>query len=412
MGLSNSLILLLILGIAFTGCNINVENQQDTQSLQEERKIIPVNVAIASEGTLETAIEYIGDTVPVQTISLRSQVEGKLLNLNVDVGDRVEKGQILGQINDTLLSATVNQAENNLVVLQSELARAEAEVAAANSEFESAKAEFEQAENDAARYSQLAEEGAISRQEAESFQTAAKVAQQKMLTTQKQIIIEEEAVGAVRGRIAAQKALISQEKERQSYASLISPVTGVVLERANDPGDLISPGAEVLKLGDFSQIKVIVPVSELDVSKIKMGQAVEVKLDALVYDSLTGNVSSISPVADATTRQIKVEVIIPNYNNQISSGLLARVKFQTEEKAKIIIPSSAVLAGENETTVFVILHEKDGEAQVEARKVTIGKSVNGKVEIVSGIEAGERFVVNSGTGLKDGDRVGLSILSK
>jgi len=406
-----------ILGFVLTGCDSPEENQASTQTVREEQQAIAVDVVMARSGTLSETTEYIGTTEPVQTVSLRSQVEGRLLSLNVDVGDRVQTGQILAQLNDTLLSASVNREEGELAALQSDLARAEAQVAAAKTELEKAKVELRQAENDAARYTKLVEEGAISQIEAESYQTAAEVARQELFTAQEQIRIEEEAVIGAMGKIAAQEALIRQEKERQNYANLIAPVTGVVLARLNDPGDLITPGSEVLKLGDFSEIKVIVPVSELDLGTVQIGQTVDVKLDAFANESFVGKVSRISPVADATTRQVEIEVIIPNPNNKIGSGLLARVQFQSVLKPLIIVPKSAVVtersrSEEDKAVVFVVSEPENGQAEVMSREVILGKSGNNQIEIVAGIEENERFVVNSSQPLNDGDQVKLSILSE
>ncbi|MGK7878178.1 MAG: efflux RND transporter periplasmic adaptor subunit [Xenococcaceae cyanobacterium] len=411
----NFLLTLAILLSPLTGCSFLRESQESTKSQPEksEQGITPVDVAIARLGFLEEVTSYIGTTKPVQEVSVRSQVEGRLLNLNVDVGDRVTQGQILGKLDDTLLATAVSQGQAELAALQSELARTQAQVNNARIQLERARVELQQAENDAARYTELAEIGGISQREAETFQTAAKVAQKAVLSAQEQIRTEEQAVAAALGRVGAQKAVIAQAQQRQSYARLISPITGVVLEKVSEPGNLISPGDEVLKIGDFSRVKVVVPVSELDLSNIRVRQSVEVKLDAFAQKSFAGKVSRISPVADSTARQVPVEVTIPNPNNQIGSGLLARVSFQSISRSRVVVPQSAVIGEGSLARVFVITNQEEGkQAQVEKREVKIGNSANGKVEIISGIEPGERFVIRSGKPLADGETVRLSILSE
>ena len=398
------------------GCSILPQAEAEVQAKPSQSKagdVIPVDVAIARAGMLEEVTEYVGTTKPVKEVSLRSQVEGRLLNLYVDVGDRVTQGQILGKLDDILLATAVSQAQAELTALQSELARTKAQVNNARIQLERAGVELRQAESDAVRYTQLAEIGVISAQQAESFQSAAEVAQKAVLSAQQQIRAEEQVVAASLGRVAAQQAAIAQAQQRQSYARLTSPITGVVLERVSEPGNLIGSGGEVLKLGDFSGVKVFVPVSELDLSNIRVGQSVEVKLDALAGQSLAGKVTRISPVADSTARQVPVEVTIPNPNNQIGSGLLARVSFQPSTQPRVIVPQT-VLEGEGSSaTVFVIKgEEKENQAQVEARSVTVGKRAHGNVEIVSGIEPGERFVFSSGKPLEDGETVRLSVLSE
>ncbi len=410
------LTLAILLMPHLAGCSILPQAEAEAQAKTSQSKagdVIPVDVAIARTGMLEEVTEYVGTTKPVKEVSLRSQVEGRLLNLYVDVGDRVTQGQILASLDDALLATNVSQARAELAALSSELARTQAQVKNARIQLERARVELHQAESDAARYTQLADIGAVSAQQAESFQTAAKVAQKSVLSAQQQIRTEEQAVAAALGRVAAQKAAIAQTQQRQSYARLTSPITGVVLEKISEPGNLISPGNEVLKLGDFSRVKVFVPVSELDLSNIRVGQSVEVKLDALAGKSLAGKVSRISPVADSTARQVPVEVTIPNPNNQIGSGLLARVVFQPTTQPRVIVPTTALDEEGSSATVFVIKGQgQQRQAQVEARSVTVGDRAHGNVEITSGIEPGERFVLNSGKPLEDGETVRLSVLSQ
>ena len=399
-----------------TGCSIAPQAEAETQSGSAKSPaggVTPVDVALASTETLEEETEYVGTTKPVGEVSLRAQVEGRLLSLNVDVGDRVARGQILGQLDDTLLAARVIQAKAELAALSSELARTQVQVNNARIQLERARVELQQAESDGARYTQLAELGAVSAQQAESFQTAAKVAHKSVLSAQQQIRTEEQVVAAALGRVAAQKAVIAQAQQRQSYAQLTSPITGVVLQKVSEPGNLLAPGGEVLKLGDFSRVKVVVPVSELELSKMRVGQSVEVKIDAFPDRSFTGKTSRISPVADSPARQVPVEITIPNPYNQIGSGLLARVSFQSSTRLRVIVPQSAIIGEGSLTSIFVIAKPGAGkQTKVEKREVKTGARANGKVEVISGIELGERFVVKSSKPLKDGESVRLSILSE
>jgi RND family efflux transporter MFP subunit len=409
--------MLLILPFFLQGCNFNspAEKVNNTQNIKSplRSKIPSVNVAIANWGNLEPVREYIGTTKPVQEVSLRSQVEGRLLQLNVDVGSKITKGQIVGILDDSLLVAQVKEAEAELGARESELARAKAEVNNAIQSLEKAKIELNQAENDAKRATSLLEEGAISRQSAELSQTNAKVAKQAVLSAQQQIKIEEEVVAVALGRIKVQKAIISQEKQRQAYTRLIAPLKGIVTAKVTEPGDLINPGGEVLKIGDFSRVKIIVPISDLELSKIKIGQSVNVKLDAFPNENFSGFVTLISPIADANTRQIPLEITIANPQGKIGSSLLARVSFEPDSKYRIIVPETAINENDNKNIIFVLKKSAENTKNiVEAREVILGNNSLGKVEIISGLNIGEKFVINSTNPLKDQQEVKLSILSE
>ncbi|MBZ8178810.1 efflux RND transporter periplasmic adaptor subunit [Oscillatoria salina] len=403
-------ILAALLLPSLASCNLLEKDEADAQSGAQEQgnSITAVDVAIASPGVVEEAIEYVGTTKPSREVSLRSQVEGRLLSLSVDVGSRVSQAQVIARLDDSLLVANVNEAKAELAALESEIAQTKARVSNSRTQLERAKAELQEAVNNAQRYTNLAQQGAVTQQQAESFQTAAKVAEQAVLSAQEQIRSEEEAVAAAIGRVAAQKAVLAQEEQRQAYSQLNSPITGVVTEKVSEPGDLITAGGEVLKLGDFRSVKVEVPVSELDLANIEIGQLVTVKLDSIANETFTGTVTQIAPVA-GDARQVPIEVTIPNPDGRIGGGLLARVNFQPQSNQNVVIPETALQEGK----IFVVANAQENQqATVAAREVALGNRANGKVEIVSGLKDGERFVVKSGQPLKDGETVRLSILSK
>lgn len=422
------LMLLLGLGLPLTGCEMLPKAEAEAQPRsQRTAGITAVDVATAQTGMLKEPLEYTGSTRPAREVSLRAQAEGRLLNLQVDVGDAVKQGQILARLDDSILLTSLTQAQAEQAALQSEVARAQTQVKNAQALAAQAKAEQQQAEVDAARLRSLQRSGAIPVQQAELAQTKAITAQQKYNSAIAQISTEQQAVAAAEGRVLAQRAAVAQAQERKSYALLASPITGVVLEKVSEPGNLVQPGGEVLRLGDFSQVKVVVPVSELELANIRVGQSVTVRLDAFPKDNLSGQVTRISPAADQTARQVPVEIVIPNNSGKIGSGLLARVSFIPQKTAqKVVIPQTA-LQGDKQTgsksesnnsnsqssqgTIFVITGA-DAQTQVKARQVQIGTRANGKVEILSGLQPGEKFVTRTAKPLKDGEKVRVSILSK
>ncbi|RMF23353.1 MAG: efflux RND transporter periplasmic adaptor subunit, partial [Cyanobacteria bacterium J083] len=312
------------------------------QTRSQKDKPIAVDVAKAALDSLIPSLEYVGTTKPIQTISLRSQVQGRLLNLTVEIGDRVMRGEKIGKLDDSLLVANFNQEQAKLATLQSELAQAKAKISNARIKLEEAKVNLEQTKNDAARYSQLAKQGAISRQSAESWETRQKVAIKAVQSAITQIETEKQGLTAILGEIAAQKAVIVQAQERLSYSFVVSPITGVILEKKREPGDLVNSGEEILTIGNLKQIKVIVPISELDLERVQVGGKVTVNLDSFSHQNFTGRVVRISPLADNVTRQIPVEIEIDNPTGVLNSGLLAKVTFSNTESLKIIIPRSAI----------------------------------------------------------------------
>lgn len=406
-----TLLLLGFLIVPITACQ-EIPSDAETQQQQGERGK-NVDVAVAETGFLNAAKEYVGTTKPSVEVALRSQVEGKLLNLTVDVGDRVVRNQLLARLDDTLLMTEVSRAEADLAALESEQAQAQAEVSDAKAQLERSRVELQQAEANSRRYQDLVREGAVTAQQAETFQTEAKVAQQGVLSAQDQLRSREKAVESITGRMAAQRAVINDRITRKTYANLLSPINGVVLAKTSEPGNLVTPGGEVLQLGDLSTVKVVVPVSELDLENLRVGQSVSVSLDAFPDQTFTGEIARIAPVADPVSRQIPVEVTLPNPNGEITSNLLARVSFQQGASPRVVVPESALNNREDQqATIFVVSDSAESEATVSAQTVTIGEIANGKAAIIAGLQPGDRFVVNSSQPLEEGDTVRLSILSE
>ncbi|MEL6494565.1 MAG: efflux RND transporter periplasmic adaptor subunit [Cyanobacteria bacterium J06623_7] len=392
--------------------NADTVNSQSPQG-------IAVDVAIARRSSLQPEIEYVGTTFPVREVTLRARSEGEIKDLTVDVGDRVTQGQALARIDDSISTAAVGAAAAEVAARQAEVTSQQAEVNEAIAQVERAKFELQQAKSDAARFEGLVDRGAVAEQQAELARTAVKTAEQAVRVAEQQVLNRKAAVESAQRRVAAQEALVRQERQRKSFTVLSSSVTGAVLERMLEPGDLARLGDEILRLGDLNQIVVRVQISERELSQIELGQKARVRLDAVGDLTLTGKVTQISLAADATTRLIPLEVTIPNPDLRLGRGLLARVKFESP-KLSLVVPETALQiqdgvnnnnTGSSIATIFT-LQRSAAATTVRAQSVTIGDRVNSRVEILSGLTPGTEYVVNSSRELKDGDRVRLSFLSE
>jgi len=410
-------VLLITLLPLATSCSLPTRPEAQAQSgpggPPADEGPVAVETAIAQTGRLESAKEFTGTTQPARLVALRAQTEGQLLNLTVDVGDGVSQGQSLGQVDDRLLTAALRQAEAELASRRSAVAQAEAEVSDVQAQADQAQVELQQAIADAERFRQLAAEGAITTQQAEQAETARQAAEQAYRSAQERVRTRQQAVAAARAQAAAQEATVAEERQRRAFTNLNAPISGAVVERLRQTGDLVRPGEDILRLGDFSGIKVVVPVSELDLATVRVGQSVQVRLDAFPDRTISGEVARISPAADPTARLVPVEIYVPNGDRQITSGLLARVTFQSVTQERVIVPERALELNDGETESVVYVLEPSGEIPtVTARTVEVGDRANGNVEILNGIEPGETLVVRSDGPLSDGQPVKLSLLSE
>lgn len=256
-------------------------------------------------------------------------------------------------------------------------------------------------------------------------------AQQALQAARAEVAAQQQVAIAATERIDAQQAVVAQSQSQLSDTSLPAPLSGIVLTRPVEAGDFVESGATVLDLGDLSSLTIAVQVSELDLAQLRLGQPAQIQLDAFSQlGELSGRISQISPLADATSRLVPVEVTLPNPDGRIGSGLLARVRFAPDGRSQISVPASALEIGgadegkrssgersssernssERNNTVFVVTGE-DAPTAV-ARSVTVGKRTADQVEILAGLLPGEAVVVQSDRPLTDGETVRLSILSE
>jgi HlyD family secretion protein len=399
---------LVLAGLLFTlaGCGL----QQGERAQSQDATLVAV--AIARPQSLQEELEYIGSTGPAEEIALRARADGQLLRLNVKVGDRVKQGQTLAQLDGASLASAASQAKAELAARESEKSRAENEVENARIQIEQAQNALQQNGTDTIRLAKLYREGAISARLANAARSRSEAAELALRSAQSQVKLEEEAVVAANSRIKAQQEEVKRAIAQQSFASVTSPITGVVLKQVVEAGRVLRTGDEILKLGDFRQVTVKTQVSELEVPKVRVGQTVQVILDALAQQEFVGKVSRVSATADPTVRLVPIEVTLDNPGRRIGNGLLARVRFMQETTQRIVVPETALQRVAHKDLSLFVVQQQGEQSKVITRPVRLGNQSNGQVEIVSGLSAGESFVMHSDKPLKDGEIVRLSAISR
>ena len=401
------------IAIATVACGGSVEPTAQAQTEQEGEEDGPAVVDVAEAQAAEDSSRvYPGTTRPLRQVSLRSQAEGRLLGLTADVGDRVQQGQVVGNLDSVLLQTAVGEAQAELAARQFEVTQAQAELADIRTSIEESRVRFQQASNDAQRLQTLASQGAVSTQEAEQAQTTLVAAEQALQSSQEQVRTRQQAVAAAQQRVEAQRSILRETQQRLSFANLTASLSGVVLERVAEPGDLVLPGEAVLTLGDLSRVLVVIEVADNNLNEFSLGQSVELAIDAFPDETFTGQVSRISPVADSTSRLLPVEITVANPNGRIGSGLLARVTSVGSQSSAVIVPESALETAEASDSQIFVISETDGSPAVEARTVQVGDRADGQVTILSGLNPGEQYVVRSSQPLESGQTVELSLTSE
>ena len=217
-----------------------------------------------------------------------------------------------------------------------------------------------------------------------------------------------EAGGISTQQIEQAKAQLDVQREvvanLKKNIEVRSPITGVVTARNYESGDLFS-AQPILHIMQIDPLKVIANISEQYFPNVKVGMPVKLAVDIFPDEEFTGTVSLIYPALDPTTRTFKVEVKVPNAKRTLRPGMYARTTFDMGSKEGVMVPDVAVQkqVGSAERYLYVIV----GDSVAERRSVKVGRQVGDRVDILSGIEAGEPVAVTALSKLFDGAKVDI-----
>lgn len=195
----------------------------------------------------------------------------------------------------------------------------------------------------------------------------------------------------------AQTALNTIEEN----TGLISPISGVVTARNYDPGD-VAGGMPILTIENINPVKIVINVSESYYSKVASGMSAAIVVDALDGEAFEGKVSLIHPTINSVSRTFPVEIEVNNTEQRLRPGMFSRVTLNFGTNERPLVADLAILKqpGSNDRYVFL---EKNGRAVY--RKVELGTRIGDKYEIVSGLDIGDRVIVQGNTGLIEGAQV-------
>lgn len=329
-----------------------------------------------------------GYVVAQRKAAVASKITGRLISLSVEEGSRVKTGEVIARLEN----------EDSLAALN----RARANVNLARSNLDQAKAELEDAQLSHHRNEQLVGKGFIAQATVDASDARYKRAKA--------------TVAAQEAAIRASEAALEEVKVMVEYSNIRAPFDAVVLTKNADIGDIVTPlgaaanaKAAVVTIADMRSLQVEVDVSESNISQVKVGQPCEIRLDAFPDFRFKGTVHMIVPTADRSKASILVKVAFKEMDPRILPEMSAKVAFLSremlpeEEKPLKTIPGSAVLSREGQSVVFLL----DGDRVME-KAVRTGRRMDTMVEILQGLGAGDKVVLNPGSDLRSGTRVRIS----
>jgi len=362
----------------FTACS-----SQEKRPVEVGPLVSGVQTEIVHLESAPQLYQAVGAIHSANTAILAAQLAGTVREIRVQAGDRVKRGQLLAVLDDRGPRAQVQGAEAGV----NEAIQGEAEVDQA---LKAATADRQFAEATFNRYKALLAKNSLSRQEFDGAEARyqAALANQHALEAKKQQIL------------SRQQQARSQQDSAQTYLSysrIVAPMDGIVTAKSVDVGTVVMPGTPVLTVEETTHYRLETSLPEEYLPNAKAGDSVSISTE---HGQFEGRVAEVVPAADVTSHTFTVKIDLPHDCN-CRSGEYGQASFPIGETKRLAVSSSAVLDHGELQGIFVVA----ADGNVEYRLVKTGKTFGNRVEILSGVAAGEKVAISQIDRLRDGARV-------
>lgn len=353
--------------VVVSGCSDRGKEEETSGRPPVVRGVIVTQVAAAA---VPDQLEAVGTVKARNSSQIAARIAGTVTALHAKEGDRVTKGKLL---------ATLEAAESTAGA-----AAAAAGVEEARRGVDEARARKKLADTTFERFNKLFQEQAVTRQEFDSRQTEKELADQGVARAEArltQALQSSRAAGAVAG-----------------YTRITAPLAGIVTAKAVDVGMTVFPGTPLLTVEEEGNYRLEVAVPESLLGKIKAGMTARVVIDG-VATNLTGRVAEVVPTADPISRTFTVKLDVGAKG--LRSGMYGKASFPVGERQGVLVPKSAVMERGALTAIWVV----DRESIARLRLVKTGRELGDRVEVLSGLSAGERIVTGGVERVVDGAKI-------
>jgi RND family efflux transporter MFP subunit len=374
---------LLLLGVIAFGCH----DKTDQPEGKRDVVVDPSTVEVIGLVEVDELYRGVGTVAAKTAARISAKVMGSVVEVRVSEGDNVEDGALLVVLSSKELASRAEAARNAVVQVERNLAEAEADRQEAAAQLELARITYE-------RFKTLRERESVSIQEFDEAKAKLNVARARVRRA-------EEAIGSFAAKKKQALSALEEAETFLEYTRISAPFAGVITLKEVNEGDLAQPGTLLLVLEDKSIYRLEASVDEANMSSIFVGQEVVVSVDALEGEQLRGTVSEVVPRIDPATRKFVVKVDLPTTKG-ITSGMYGKAYFPVGKNKALLIPRTALAECGQLSTIYVV----NGDGRVERRLVKTGKEYGDRIEVLTGLDAGESIVVRDVHKLTEGCLVG------
>jgi RND family efflux transporter MFP subunit len=339
------------------------------------RAPMPVDMAPATRREVVDYITVVGNLIGQATVDVVPRVGGRIESIPVKLGDRVTKGQTVVKIEDDQIREQINQRMASLKVNEANVQQRESDAKLTETIFARMKAQYDR--------------DLLSKQLLEDAEAKYNTAVSNVAVAKAQLVQMQSSVDELKITLA--------------NTTVTSPVDGFVSKRVLDQGAFAGANTVILSVVDIGIVRMVANLVEKDMKRVQPGVQAVVEVDAFPGEQFTGQVSRVAPVFDPATRTAPMEIEVPNPGFRLKPGLYARVKLTVDRRPNALtVPRGAIADIEGKRGVFML------ENQVARfHEVKTGLQDNERVEILEGLNEGQRVVTVGTLALRDGDRISV-----
>jgi HlyD family secretion protein len=383
--------LIILSGLGVTGF---VVMSRPTSEIDSSR------LATVERGDIARSVVATGRIEPITKVEIKSKANGIIKELKVQVGDVVGPGQTLAELDKENLAARVREAKAALIGAESNLKAAEAQLEKNKVEAEGpdvpfAKRNFERAEK-------LLKDGVLPQQSYDDARSAHDLALNRQNVARAQLTVSEARVAQAKAEVAQAQAAVDRAEEELNYATIRSPIGGMVLSRDVEIGSPVSSilnmGAAatlVMVLGDISQVYVRGKVDEADIGVVKLNQPSRIKVETFKDKTFDGKVTQISPLGVDKDNVItfEVKVSINNPGALLRANMTANAEIVLEEhKGALLVPESAVIY-DNQRNASAEIPAPGQPKGRERKPIKVGVSNGSRTEVLEGLSEKQQVIL-------------------
>jgi RND family efflux transporter MFP subunit len=363
------------------------------QAAEAPPAVVPVAPVAAVEQSIARFVRATGSLTAEEQADVAAEVGGRIIATPVERGTPVNAGSELIRLSPIEAQAQAREAEANAAQIEARLGLSPGRDFDVDRvpEVQNARSSLALAQNEFSRIQSLLEQRVVSQSEFDQRQTQLEAARQQYEAAKNGATQQFQSLQAARARVLLARKALADTVVR-------APFAGLVAERVVSVGDYVTRGTKVAVVVRVDPLRIRLTVPEQFVSGISVGQRVSFMVDAYPGRTFEGTVRYVSPALDAAQRALTIEAIVRNPANELKPGLFATARIeQSDHSPGVVVPAGAVHTSAGISRIFVVSGD-----HAEERIVTLGQTLDGRVEIAKGVKAGERVATKNVAQLADG----------